>query len=348
MVSQNCYITSGPSKLLHHHQCNSRQLMQCTRHSQQANITIIKTKHTDIPKHPYQRYQLDDGDALTGRVLVAEPANPVRRNNQLGRSLFNFSTSHLLMDSKWRSHLDSFVKPAIATVEPAARPRQHLLEHLLHTPANNWETQLGNIWSLNERPGLIWGILRLLVDADNEEGGGDALEILDVHLARCEQSNKWCEQSNGERMPLWIFKLHCFLFILAVWKFIFIPVIILLSLILSVKSNSRRKNLLARYARVPQLVPGFSPAAPVEKLWYVIPIIMLIVIDQILNSPFAPVEKLCFDMWCDSNNYSYIDQMDCDREDELNGGDGEDEGDFLPPSCSQIGHPVTFCHRTSP
>lgn len=42
-----------------------------------------------------------------------------------------------------------------------------------------------------------------------------------------------------------------------------------------------------------------------------------------------------------------IDQMDCDRDDELNGGDGEDEGD-LPPSCSQIGHPVTFCHRTSP
>ena len=43
-----------------------------------------------------------------------------------------------------------------------------------------------------------------------------------------------------------------------------------------------------------------------------------------------------------------IDQMDCDRDDELNGGDGEDEGDFLPPSCSQIGHPVIFCHRTSP
>merc|ERR1719220_1733006 len=106
-------------------------------------------------------HQLDDSDALTGRVLVAEPANPVRRNNQL----------------------NSFVKPAITPVEPASRPRQHLLEHLLHAP------------------GLIRGILHLLIETDNEERGGNALKTLDV-------------------------------------------------------------NLLARYTRVPQLVPGFCPIAP--------------------------------------------------------------------------------------
>ena len=41
------------------------------------------------------------------------------------------------------SHLNSFVKPAIAAIEPAASPSQHLLEHLLHAPANSclaWKT----------------------------------------------------------------------------------------------------------------------------------------------------------------------------------------------------------------
>ena len=35
-------------------------------------------------------------------------------------------------------HLDSFVKPSIATVEPAAPAGQHLLEHLLHAPGHSF------------------------------------------------------------------------------------------------------------------------------------------------------------------------------------------------------------------
>ena len=37
---------------------------------------------------------------------------------------------------KYHSHLDSLVKPAIASVEPATSPSQHLVEHSLHAPAD--------------------------------------------------------------------------------------------------------------------------------------------------------------------------------------------------------------------
>ena len=37
---------------------------------------------------------------------------------------------------KYYSYLDSFVEPAIASVEPTTSTSQHLVEHSLHAPAD--------------------------------------------------------------------------------------------------------------------------------------------------------------------------------------------------------------------
>ena len=68
-------------------------------------------------------------------MLVAEPANSIRTNNQLKmKSCYKMKGKS---EEDLSSHLNSFVKPAIAAIEPAASPGQHLLEHLLHASANN-------------------------------------------------------------------------------------------------------------------------------------------------------------------------------------------------------------------
>ena len=157
--------------------------------------------HTHIPRRlyqcPYQRYQLDDGNALTGRVLIAEPANPVRRNNQLRRILVNFNFSWY---SKGRSGedltwtvLSNQRLPPLNLLPAPVNICLNISFMLLQTIV--LENSIGVIWCLNPRPGLIWGILHLLVEADNKEGGGNALKTLNVNLAGC-------KQLNGERMPL--------------------------------------------------------------------------------------------------------------------------------------------------
>ena len=63
-----------------------------------------------------QTHQLDDSDALTGRVLVAEATHSVRTNNQLRRifsKLFNLVTMVVVYPQRWTIsveiyfHLDS-------------------------------------------------------------------------------------------------------------------------------------------------------------------------------------------------------------------------------------------------
>ena len=143
---------------------------------------------------------MDNGDAFTGRVFIAETTNPVRTNNQLGRNVdlkcCNTKVFTWTVLSNHRLPPLNLLPPPVniclnisfmllgtdrsVLFFRASNAGQHCL--YVYECNNYFQSASFICIYLNPKPGLIRNILRFLIQTNQKEGGSNALQALNVDL----------------------------------------------------------------------------------------------------------------------------------------------------------------------